>query len=348
MLAALQRDSGEKRRSKMNKSKVLTVALIVVLAGLAVCAWSMFGTTAAGLEYANADKYTVGDATVTGAVENLDVDWTAGKVNIEYHNGEGVLVSEKANQTLNEDDKLRWWLDGTTLHIRYAKSGFRISFNLDKELTVSLPAGTVLKTADISSTSGDLNLPGLAADEIRLGSTSGSISAVTVTNKLTATSTSGSIAVRQGDTIGAVDLGSTSGSISCTLGANAASVTAGSTSGSISLSVAGSVETVKLGSTSGRIYPELASVGTVEIATTSGGVEGSFSAFKDVDIGTTSGKVTLKLGTDPGFTCKIGSVSGDFTTGLSLTKNGDTYTCGDGSGRIRIGTTSGDITLEKE
>ena len=332
----------------MNKSKVLTIALIVVLAGLAVCAWSMFGTTAAGQEYANANKYTVGNTTVTGAVEILDVDWTAGKVNIEYHDGEGVTVSETANRTLNEDDKLRWWLDGTTLHIRYAKSGFRISFNLEKELTVSLPAGTVLKKADISATSADLNIPGLAADEIRLGSTSGDISAVTVTDKLTASSTSGSITVRQGDTIGAVDLGSTSGSISCTLGANAASVSAGSTSGSISLSVAGSVETVKLGSTSGSLYPELASVGKAELSSTSGGVSGSFSVFKDVDIGTTSGKVTLKLNPEPGFTCKVSSVSGDFTTSLSLTKDGNTYTCGDGSGRISIGTTSGDILLEKE
>ena len=87
---------------------------------------------------------------------------------------------------------------------------------------------------------------------IQYGISAGSISAVTVTKKLTASSTSGGIAVRQGGTIGTVDLDSTSGSISCTLGANAAAVTARSTSGSISLDAAGSVETVKLESTFDR------------------------------------------------------------------------------------------------
>ena len=331
----------------MNRSKELTVALIFVLAGLAVCAWLMFGSASGGLTYADADKYTVGEATVSGSVENLFVDWTAGQVNIEYHNGDGVIITEKANQPLNEDDRLRWWLDGTTLRIRYAKPGFRISFNLDKQLTVSLPADTVLKSADISSTSGDLNIPGLVADEIRLGSTSGSISAVTVTDKLTASSTSGDITVRQGDTIGTVDLDSTSGSISCTLGTNAAAVTAKSTSGSISLDAAGSIETVKLGSTSGSIYPSLASVGKAELSSTSGSVAGVFSAFHDLKIGTTSGSVSVKLPAEPGFTCRAGTTSGSFSSDLALTKNGDTYTCGDGSARCSIDTTSGDIRIEK-
>ena len=311
----------------MNKSKVLTLALIVVLAGLAVCGWLMFGNTSAGLAYANADKYTVGEATVSGTVENLFVDWTAGQVNIEYHNGEGVIITEKANQPLNEDDKVRWWLDGTTLRIRYAKPGFRISFNLDKQLTVSLPAGTVLKSADISSTSGDLNIPGLVADEIRLGSTSGSISAVTVTDKLTASSTSGNITVRQGDTVGTVDLDSTSGSIS--------------------LDVAGSIETVHLESTSGSMYLHLTSVGKAELSSTSGCVDGVFSAFRDLKIGTTSGSVSVKLPADPGFACRVDSTSGSFSTDLALTKNGDTYTCGDGSAQCSIDTTSGDVRIGK-
>ena len=179
----------------MSKSKILTVALIVCLAALAGCAWFMFGTTGAGISYANADKYTVGGTTVTDTVENLFIDWTEGKVNIEYHAGSGITVSETADRDLSEDDQLRWWLDGTTLRIRYAKPGFRISVSLHKQLTVSLPEGTVLKTAEIGSTSGDLNIPALAADEIRLDSTSGNVFAVTDTKKLTASATSGDIQI---------------------------------------------------------------------------------------------------------------------------------------------------------
>ena len=111
----------------MTKSKTFTVALIVVLILLGLSAWLMFGRTAAGMSYPDADKYIIGSTTVTGPVNNLYVDWTSGQVNIEYHDGTGVIVSETANRDLSEDDKLRWWLDGDTLRIRFAKPGFHIS-----------------------------------------------------------------------------------------------------------------------------------------------------------------------------------------------------------------------------
>ena len=312
----------------MNKFSAKTIALIVVLVILAAAAWFMFGgSVSGGLNYANADKYTVGDTTVTSPVENLDIDWTSGPVNIEYHAGSGISVSETANKTLSEDDRLRWWLDGTTLRIRYAKSGIRFSFNLEKKLTVSLPEGTVLKQADIGTTSGDLFIPALAADDIRLNSTSGSIDAVTTTLKLYASSTSGNVKVRQDGDIGAVDLSSTSGSVS--------------------LDVAGTAEEVKAGSTSGNISPVLASVNKADFSSTSGCFSGSVRAFQELKIHTTSGKVDVKLPAEPGFTCKVDSSSGDLTTALSLAKNGNQYTCGDGSARCSIDTSSGDITLGK-
>ena len=330
----------------MTKSKVLTIALVIVLAGLAVAAWFMFSSTAAGIEYANADKYTIGDTTVTGRVENLFVDWTSGEVNIEHHAGEGIFISETANKALAEDDKLRWWLDGTTLRIRYAKSGLRLSFNLEKKLTVSLPEGTVLNSADLSTTSGDLKIPALAADEIRLGSTSGNIFAVTSgAKKLTASSTSGDVNVEQSTDTDTADLGSTSGSIACKLG-HVKTLTAGSTSGSISVTVTGSAGYVKMGSTSGNLYPEIASVDKADMNSTSGSVTGSVTAFTELKVGSTSGSVTLKLPAEPGFTLKAGTTSGSFSSGLALAKDGDTYTCGDGSARCSIDTTSGNIRID--
>lgn len=331
----------------MTKSRTFTVALIVVLVLLALSAWLMFGRTAAGMSYPDADKYAVGNTTVTKPVNNLFVDWTSGEVHIEYHDGTGVTVSETANRELSEDDKLRWWLDGDTLRIRFAKPGFRISVNLDKKLTVSLPRDTVLRSADIGTTSGDILIPDLAADDVRLTSTSGNIDAVTTTPKLYARSTSGDVKVRQGSDITTVDLGSTSGSISCILGGSVKKLEANSTSGSVSLNVAGTAEEIKAGSTSGSVYPDLASVNKAEFGSTSGSFSGSVRAFKELKIHTTSGKVNVKLPTEPGFTCKVDSASGDLTTALSLTKDGNTYTCGDGSAKCSIDTTSGDITLSK-
>ena len=137
----------------MNKSRILVVALIVVLLCLAGGSYSIFGgkvSIGLGLAaFANTDKYTIGDTEITSAVENLDIDWTSGKVNIEYHAGSGVSVSEVANRATSEDEKLRWWLDGTTLRIKYSKPQLTIFNNLKKTLTVSLPEGIVLKTTKI-------------------------------------------------------------------------------------------------------------------------------------------------------------------------------------------------------
>ena len=62
----------------MRKLTGKTIALIVVLVALAAGSWFMFGRTAAGIEYPNADKYTVGDAVIPGDVNNLFVDCAGG------------------------------------------------------------------------------------------------------------------------------------------------------------------------------------------------------------------------------------------------------------------------------
>lgn len=332
----------------MNRSKILTAALIVVLVLLAAAAWLMFGRTAAGLEYPNADKYTVGSsATISVPVNSLYVDWTSGQVNVKYHDGKDVVISETANRELSEDDTMRWWMDGGTLRIRYAKSGIRITVNLEKKLTVSLPAGTVLRSADIGTTSGDIIAPSLAADEIRLDSTSGNIDAGTAAKKLTASSTSGDVKILQESDIDTVTLKSTSGSVSCALDGSVKSVHADSTSGSIGLAVSGTVENVKLTSTSGNIYPNLVYAEKAEFGSTSGSFNGSVVSFKELKIGTTSGNVSVNLAAEPGFTCKVSTASGSFSSDLALTKNGNAYTCGDGSASCSIDTTSGDIRIGK-
>ena len=326
---------------------MLTYALIVVLLVLAVCAFFMFRSSAGGMDYPDADKYTVGGATIPGSVNNLYVDWTAGKVNIEYHEGTGVIVSETANRDLSPDDQLRWWLDGDTLRVRYAKPGFRVSVNLEKKLTVSLPAGAVLKSADISSTSGDLYVPALSADEIRLNSTSGDIDAGVTARILAASSTSGDVTVLQDSDADTVAMSSTSGSLSFGTDGSVKTFRGDSTSGGVSLAVSGTAGDVRMRSTSGNIYPNLVFAEKAEISSTSGSVTGSVITFKDLKINTTSGSVQVRLGTDPGFTCKVSSASGDFTTDLSFTKDGNTYTFGDGSAACSIGTSSGDIWVGK-
>ena len=107
----------------------------------------------------HADQYTAGDFSTDSAVKELDIDWTAGTVNVSHHNQPDITVTETCNVPLKDDLKVQTWLDGSTLHIRYCKSG--INFNLkdaEKVLEVRLPEGMELETMNCDCTSAETSL----------------------------------------------------------------------------------------------------------------------------------------------------------------------------------------------
>ena len=308
----------------MKKSQILTIGLIACLVLLAAGAWIIFGGSA-GFRFANADKYTSGDTTVSAEAEELEISWTAGKVRVEYYDGGEIRVSETARRALNDDEKLQWWLDGKTLRIQFCKPGFRLGSMPEKELTVSLPKGLELKKAKIVVTSGDVDVADLKAKELQLESTSGNITATAETEKLTG--------------------GSTSGDCRVTLG-NADEVKLSATSGNIAL-LLGEADKVEIGSTSGTLSVEGKKIRKTKISATSGTVYAKLAAFDELEIGTTSGNVTAALPEKPGFSCEVSSTSGSFDSGIATEKDGKTYSCGDGSAKCRIGTTSGDVRIDR-
>ena len=330
------------------KAKALTTGLILCLAGLAIAAWLLFGGAGgSGLSYANADKYTAGDTEIASPIEELEVEWTEGFVHLEYYSGDRIRVSETSPRELSDDDKLRWWLDGTTLRIRYAKSGIRLfSANLEKTLTVSLPEGTVLKNAGIHATSADLNIRELSAEEIALDTSSGDISAAVTAKKLKASSTAGDMKISQEEDLDTATLDSTSGNIGASFG-SAKEIAVTTTSGGAGVTVTGAADRVKAHSTSGNVYLDLAEAGTAEASSTSGSVSFKAGRIGTLKIDSTSGDVTACLPEDPGFRCEISTTSGDISSDLAVKQEGSVYTCGDESAKCRISTTSGDVRLAK-
>ena len=330
----------------MNKSKLTTGALLVVLLLLAGGCFLIFGDSLGLAAYANADKYTVGDADISSAVENLEIDWISGKVNIQYHAGSGISLSENANRNVSEDEKFRWWLDGKTLRIQFAAPKLFSLNNLQKTLTVSLPENSVFKSVSIGTTSGDISVPAMTADELRFDTTSGDVNAVITAKNLNASSTSGDMEILQDSDIRSAILGSTSGNI--TLSAvSAENIDMKSTSGNLSLTLSGDVKKLHLDSTSGAILADLASADKAEFDSTSGNMNVTLQSFSDLDLDATSGDITLKLPKAPGFTLDLDSRPSHLNSALALEKNGSKYTYGDGSARLRIETTSGNIRIEE-
>ena len=330
----------------MNRSRLLLIVLLVIVILLGAGSRQFFGGIT-GFGYASADKYTIGDTEITSTVENLDIDWTSGKVNIEYHDGSGVSVSEVANRSISEDEKLRWWLDGTTLRIKFAEPKLNIFNNLQKTLTVSLPKGIVLKTVDIDTTSADISALTMLADEIKFDTTSGDVNAIITAKKLSVSSTSGDLDIRQNTDIKTASLSSTSGTVALTV-PSAEKISMESTSGDISVTVPGTVGTLNLDSTSGRIKTDIAGVEKAKLSSTSGDITATLATFTDLNVDATSGDVSLKLTETKGFTLDLDARPGKLRTSLPMAvKSENRYVFGDGSASLRVSATSGDIRIDK-
>lgn len=320
----------------MRKSKFLIIALVVVLVAI-ICIIFCFPKQM-GLNkllsnlgiiysYDDAEKYSGGETSIAETVENLDVDWRSGNIKIEYNSSNEIRVTETGNRAITGDDQLQWWLDGTILRIRYVKDCKYLWFdNLDKTLTISLPKGICLNQVKLHTTSGNMDIPELTVDEAELTVTSGNISAALDARRITVKATSGDLKIRQEGTTDEVKIEVTSGTITADL-ANAKNVRIRSTSGDITVS---------------------GKVGEADIDATSGKINARLDAFRKLKIEVTSGDVKATLPeNDGGFTCAASMTSGDFNySGFNkVSKDGKTYTFGDGKNDCTIKTTSGNIDI---
>jgi len=295
----------------MKSNLLKLIAAVCVVALLVSGVMVLFKSVHIGLNYANAEKYTAGGAEIDGAVKNLDIDWVDGEVNIAYHAKGTVEIAETAPRAISEDEALRWWLDGDTLRIQYAKSGFSLrklfSFkSKSKTLTVTLPEGVELGDVGIDVTSGDVMVRDLKADNVKIGLTSGDLS------------------IKQSGTTERMELKSTSGNIDAEL----------SDVGDLIVDV-----------TSGDIKVEGGAVTKASVDSTSGKINVNLTAFDDLKIKATSGNITAALPSNPGYRAEVDTTSGSFDYTVALTRDGKAYTCGDGSAHLKIDSTSGNVRL---
>ena len=295
---------------------------------------------------AQAEQDHVGDGETSAAIRELKINWTSGKIHIAYHSGSTVRVSEKITGTVSDDMRMRWRVEGDTLIIEYDQPGFHL-FSLtphEKELTVTLPEGVILEKVNLSATSADVDIPALYADSVKLKLTSGDIRAKVNARSIHGEMTSGDMELQVMSAAEEIRLESTSGDIILESGWDAGKTVIESTSGSIQAAVK-QTEEFKASSTSGNIHAVLGETKKAKFHSTSGNVIAEITRMEELEIRTTSGDVTAHLPTAPGFTAKIETTGGDFSHDLSLAKDGKTYRCGDGSGKVEIHTTSGDIKI---
>ena len=308
------------------KAFALKMIAAVCVAALLACSFLVFKKGfRIGSNYADAEQYTAGGATLNEMVKSLDIHWTAGSITIAYHDQDTVQIAETASGKIPADGELRWWLDGDTLRVQYAKSGYFSFRSLKKALTVTLPEGSRLDSFAVDASSADVISPVLSADDARISLSSGDIHS----------GFNGARAVR-------VDL--TSGTVELSQSGTAESMAVSTTSGDIRLSLS-DVNALAAKATSGCISVAGGEVERAEVSSTSGGISVSLAAFDELKIDATSGDVKAELPSEPGYTADVKATSGHLEYSVALKRDGDSYSCGDGSGRLRIRTTSGDVLL---
>ena len=223
--------------------------------------------------------------------------------------------------------RVHWWLDGSTLRIKFAASGVKLaSFGMgEKELTLSLPEGIKLSDVTVNTTSADIFADYLVSDTVSASSTSGVIELTCRANQIRLSSTSGGIDLAQDGETEELKIESTSGAVYADC-ENVAAASVKTTSGKIDI-IAKEIDKLKADSTSGKINLDIEKLP------------------QDSTFHSTSGKVLLKVPEESDFTATVSTTSGDFDSDLTLKKNGNTYVCGNGDAKIRIDTTSGDVCI---
>ena len=322
----------------MKSNKLLKILAALCAAVLLAAAWMM--------PLGCAEQYNVGDGETGVPIQELKINWTSGKVHIAYHSGNTILISEKITGTVSDDMRMRWSVEGDTLTIEYDQPGFHL-FSLmphEKELTVTLPEHFTLKKANIAATSADLDIPALYADSMKLKSTSGDIRAKVNARNIKGEITSGDMELQVMSAAEEIELESTSGSIILESAWDAGETEIETTSGRIQAALK-QTKAFKASSTSGDMHVILGETRKVKFKSTSGNVTAEITSMEELEIRTTSGNVTAHLPTAPGFTARVETSSGDFAHTLPLNKEGKTYLCGDGSGKVEIHTTSGNVTI---
>ncbi len=172
----------------------LKVGVATVMISLGTCGFVSCANVAKYEKFLNPELYTVGSVSFTlTQVKEIDLDWLGGSIDVVHSPTEEVLVEEET-QSENEEERMRYYLNGNVLKIKYCQSGYRGRINeQNKNLRIAIPDGvsldidctsaaiTVSETISpfhfsVESTTGNVDVERLCCEEAELETQSGKIS----------------------------------------------------------------------------------------------------------------------------------------------------------------------------
>lgn len=289
--------------------------------------WEHFGDEGDGKLHEYSETWDAED------VDSLNVGWINGDVNLVVGSGNQIVITERANRELEENQKMRLSESGGTLKIKWNDEfiSLGIFHNLYKELTVEVPKELADRLEDLncSNTSGTVSAKSFLCEEGEFSSTSGSLELEDIqAGTLEVSSTSGTVRLKRltGEKL---DVSGTSGQIEGDA-LNFGEAEFSSVSGGID--VAGSFENLSASTVSGSTRLE------------------SAVCPSEADLNSVSGSLELFVPKNDGFDAEYSSVSGSFSSDFPT--SGDSGKSGrvlyeSGKASFRFSTTSGSMFVGK-
>ncbi|MBQ0125527.1 MAG: DUF4097 family beta strand repeat protein, partial [Clostridiales bacterium] len=280
--------------------------------------------------YPEAEKYSAGNAEIKAKIENIDIDYASGQVNVKYHDKSALIIDEKTNMTVDDSLIVHYFVDGTTLKIKFSASGaVKAPFDLRKTLTLTLPESVKLDSIKINTSSASVFTEKLNVSKAVISTASGRVDAY----------------VAYADEI---DVDTASGDATVVTECGCESVNIDTASGKVKLDALGYCGDVKVHSSSGNVELKLFGADKLRAESSSGKIYiKSINAPTDCYLDTSSGDITLEFDGDASLTAKIDTASGDFDCDFPVLMKNGKYIIGGGDADVRIDTSSGDIKIKK-
>lgn len=257
----------------------------------------------------NDAEYQVGTIEWTNDIKRVQIDWTAGEINISYNDDDSFSYEEIVKDKDRDDIKMRSRTDGDTLYIKFAKSGLH-QRGLEKDLMLKLPKDYQFEDIDIDVVSADVTFTELYTGNLNFDSTSGSL---------------------KGDAIYAT------GRVGCDV-----------VSGGITVNREFEAERLDFDATSGSAKIYGASIqDRVESDSVSGGLIIEMKQMCDLEFDAVSGGCKVTAPEDADFVLEFDTVSGEVRmNNRNASIRDDVYTVGAGTYKWNVSTVSGDVEVK--
>lgn len=312
----------------MKKICSIIVALLLVALSVAATGCDIFGSNVLKMKtYDDADRYSTGEYNEASDITKIEVDWLSCYVVVEVHDYNEFFAHESfsldncqvPSDEIPTQQSMHWYLDGTTLKIKFWESGYSSTENIEKHLVVRVPA-SVSKNVSV-----EVN------------------------------TTSANILLRDDADFQKVDFETISGNIDCSGWLTATeSVKFQSVSGNVTASITEKVSSagvdtpeLEVETTSGNINVYAKRFGgknmiNVDIETVSGACKLYLQNMSKAEIESTSGKVDVYVqSAKVTFNTKSGELHNQ--TGEEYSLIGTEYVFGTGSSIIEVSTVSGNL-----